>query len=177
VSKIVDAGIPVMGHIGLTPQSVHEFGGWKVQGKTPQGAVKLMNDAIALERAGAFAVVLELVPTALSTLISKELNVPTIGIGAGAGCDGQVQVYHDLLGLYGDFVPKHTKQYAKVGDIVREAVAAYASDVREGRFPTEDQSFEMDEGALTELLTNDDDVPRPDIELPDYLSLPVLPPR
>ena len=177
VRKIVGAGIPVMGHIGLTPQSVNQIGGWKVQGKNPQGAVRLMNDALALEQAGAFSVVLELVPTALSSLITERVLIPTVGIGAGAGCDGQVQVYHDLLGLYGDFVPKHTKQYAKLGEAVREAIAEYANDVREGSFPTADQSFEMDESALTELLTNDDDIPGADIDLPDYLSLPVLPPR
>ncbi|MCH7580235.1 MAG: 3-methyl-2-oxobutanoate hydroxymethyltransferase [Chloroflexi bacterium] len=181
VRKIVDAGIPVMGHVGLTPQSVHQFGGWKVQGKKPQGAVRVMNDALALEQAGAFSVVLELVPTALSSLIAKRMRVPTIGIGAGAGCDGQVQVFHDLLGMYGDFVPKHTRQYAKIGDAMRTAIAEYADDVREGRFPTEAQSFSMDENALAELLTTDDDNDAPeirfDIELPDYLSLPVLPPR
>ena len=179
VRKIVDAGIPVMGHVGLTPQSVHQFGGWKVQGKKAQGAVRVMNDAISLEQAGAFSVVLELVPTALSSLITKRLRVPTIGIGAGAGCDGQVQVFHDLLGLYGDFVPKHTRQYAKIGDAIRTAIAEYASDVREGRFPTEEQSFSMDENALAELLTSDDDAPTIDwnFELPDYLSLPILPPR
>ena len=181
VRKIVDAGIPVMGHVGLTPQSVHQFGGWKVQGKKPQGAVRVMNDALALEQAGAFSVVLELVPTALSSLIAKRMRIPTIGIGAGAGCDGQVQVFHDLLGMYGDFVPKHTRQYAKIGDAMRTAIAEYAEDVREGRFPTEAQSFSMDENALAELLTTDDDNDAPesrfDIELPDYLSLPVLPPR
>lgn len=179
VRKIVEAGIPVMGHIGLTPQSVHQFGGWKVQGKKAQGAVRVMNDAIALEQAGAFSVVLELVPTALSSLIAKRLRVPTIGIGAGVGCDGQVQVFHDLLGLYGDFVPKHTRQYAKIGDAIRTAIAEYAADVREGRFPTEEQSFSMDENELAELLTTDEDAPTIDwnFELPDYLSLPILPPR
>ncbi|MEX0786534.1 MAG: 3-methyl-2-oxobutanoate hydroxymethyltransferase [Dehalococcoidia bacterium] len=178
VRKIVDAGIPVMGHIGLTPQSVHQFGGWKVQGKTPQGAIRLMNDAIALEQAGCFAIVLELVPTALSALISKRLRVPTIGIGAGPECDGQVQVFHDLLGLYGDFVPKHTRQYARLGDEARRAFAAYAEDVREGRFPTEDQSFDMDESALAELRTTDDAPPRGRAEparLPLHDQIPSLP--
>jgi 3-methyl-2-oxobutanoate hydroxymethyltransferase len=159
VRKITAAGIPVMGHIGLTPQSVHQFGGWKVQGKTAQTAIKLMNDALALERAGAFAVVLELVPAPLAALISKRLRIPTIGIGAGAGCDGQVQVYHDILGLFEDFVPKHTRRYAQTGDTIRGAVAEYASDVREGRFPTDEQSFCMDERALAELLTTDDTKP------------------
>ena len=156
VRRLVDAGIPVMGHIGLTPQSLHQFGGWKVQGKTHQGAVRLLNDAIALEQAGAFAIVLELVPTPLATLISERLRVPTIGIGAGAGCDGQVQVFHDLLGLFDGFVPKHTRQYAQVGDAIRSALAAYAEDVRAGRFPTDEQSFTMDEKALAELRTTDD---------------------
>ena len=159
VRRITAAGIPVMGHIGLTPQSVHQFGGWKVQGKTPHSAIKLMNDALALERAGAFAVVLELVPAPLAALISKRLRIPTIGIGAGAGCDGQVQVYHDILGLFEDFVPKHTKRYAHTGEVVRDAVAAYTSDVRERRFPTDEQSFSMDERALAELLTTDDTRP------------------
>ena len=156
VRKIVDAGIPAMGHIGLTPQSVHQFGGWKVQGKTAQAAIRLMNDALALERAGAFAIVLELVPAALAALISQRLRIPTIGIGAGAGCDGQVQVYHDLLGLFEGFVPKHARQYAQIGDATRSALAEYVSDVREGRFPTEEQSFAMDEQALAELRTSDD---------------------
>ncbi len=160
VNRLVEAGIPVMGHIGLTPQSLHQFGGWKVQGKTPQAAVRLMNDALALEQAGAFSVVLELVPTALAQLISRRLRIPTIGIGAGAGCDGQVQVYHDLLGLFDRFVPKHARRYAEVGDTIRDAVAAYARDVRERRFPTDEHSFCMDEKALTELLTSDD-VPEP----------------
>jgi 3-methyl-2-oxobutanoate hydroxymethyltransferase len=156
VRRITEAGIPVMGHIGLTPQSVHKFGGWKVQGKTHRAAIQLLNDALALEAAGAFAVVLELVPTPLAALISKRLRVPTIGIGAGVGCDGQVQVYHDLLGLYDAFVPKHAKQYATLGATAREAIAAYVDDVRERRFPTDAQSFGMDESALAELLTSDD---------------------
>ncbi|MEX2158602.1 MAG: 3-methyl-2-oxobutanoate hydroxymethyltransferase [Dehalococcoidia bacterium] len=156
VRKIVDSGIPVMGHIGLTPQSVHQFGGWKVQGKTPQAAIKLMNDALALERAGAFAVVLELVPAPLAELISQRLRIATIGIGAGAGCDGQVQVYHDVLGLFEGFVPKHAKQYAQIGEATRSALAQYVSDVRDGSFPTAEQSFSMNEQALAELRTSDD---------------------
>jgi 3-methyl-2-oxobutanoate hydroxymethyltransferase len=149
-----------MGHIGLTPQSLHQFGGWKVQGKTPQAAIRLMNDALALERAGAFAVVLELVPAPLSALITQRLRVPTIGIGAGPDCDGQVQVFHDLLGLFDSFVPRHTRQYAQIGRDAASALAAYADDVRQGRFPTEDQSFCMDERALAELRTTDDEAPR-----------------
>jgi 3-methyl-2-oxobutanoate hydroxymethyltransferase len=176
VQKLVDAGIPVMGHIGLTPQGVHQFGGWKVQGKTPQAAIRLMNDALALERAGAFAVVLELVPTALARIITHRLRVPTIGIGAGLDCDGQVQVFHDLLGMFEDFVPKHTKQYAQVGEAIRDALTEYASDVRDRRFPTDEQSFSMDERALAELLTTDDNIeparPKPRVAHP---SIPALP--
>jgi 3-methyl-2-oxobutanoate hydroxymethyltransferase len=176
VQKLVDAGIPVMGHIGLTPQGVHQFGGWKVQGKTPQAAIRLMNDAIALERAGAFAVVLELVPTALARIITHRLRVPTIGIGAGLDCDGQVQVFHDLLGMFEGFVPKHTKQYAQVGETIRNALTEYTADVRDRRFPTDEQSFSMDERALAELLTTDDNIeparPKPRVAHP---SIPALP--
>jgi 3-methyl-2-oxobutanoate hydroxymethyltransferase len=173
VRALVDAGIPVMGHAGLTPQAVHQFGGWKVQGKTPQAAVRLMNDALALERAGAFAVVLELVPAALARLITKRLAIPTIGIGAGLDCDGQVQVFHDLLGLFEDFVPKHTRRYANLAEEARNALAAYAADVRERRFPTADESFSMDERALLELTTSDD-TDRPRVR---HVSIPALPPR
>ena len=156
VHRLVDAGIPVMGHIGLTPQSLHQFGGYKVQGKTSRAAVRLMNDALALEQAGAFAVVLELVPAPLARLITRRLRVPTIGIGAGPDCDGQIQVYHDILGLFEEFIPKHTRRYAQVGETIRSALAAYAEDVREGRFPAEEQSFSMDESALAELTASDD---------------------
>jgi len=175
VRALVDAGIPTMGHIGLTPQSVHQFGGWKVQGKTPQSAIRLMNDAQKLERAGAFAVVLELVPTPLARLITKRLRVPTIGIGAGVDCDGQVQVFHDLLGLFEEFTPKHTKRYAEAGELIRNALAAYATDVRESRFPTEEQSFTMDERALAELLTTDDKLDEPRPRRAAHPSIPALP--
>jgi 3-methyl-2-oxobutanoate hydroxymethyltransferase len=151
VKKLVEAGIPVMGHIGLTPQSVNQVGGWKVQGKTPAAAVQLMHDAQALEQAGAFAIVLELVPAPLAELLTARLSVPTIGIGAGVHCDGQVQVFHDLLGLYDQFVPKHAGRYADAGAIIRDAVARYAADVRTGAFPTDKQSFKMDPAALAEL--------------------------
>jgi 3-methyl-2-oxobutanoate hydroxymethyltransferase len=151
VQKLVEAGIPVMGHIGLTPQSVNQVGGWKVQGKTPAAAVQLMHDAQALEQAGAFAVVLELVPAPLSALLTERLTVPTIGIGAGAGCDGQVQVFHDLLGMYDKFVPKHAGRYANIGDDIRIAVEKYAADVRAAKFPTPKHSFKMDPAALAEL--------------------------
>jgi len=151
VRKLVDAGIPVMGHIGLTPQSVNQVGGWKVQGKTPAAAVQLMHDAQALEQAGAFAIVLELVPAPLAALLTERLSVPTIGIGAGVGCDGQVQVFHDMLGLFDAFSPKHAKRYADVGATIRDAVSAYAAEVRDGSFPTAKESFKMDPAALEEL--------------------------
>jgi 3-methyl-2-oxobutanoate hydroxymethyltransferase len=151
VKKIVDCGIPVMGHIGLTPQSVHQFGGHRVQGKTPEAAEKLFKDAQALEQAGAFAVVLELVPAPLSKLVSEKLSIPTIGIGAGPDCDGQVQVISDLLGLFSDFVPKHAKQYAKLAGSIKTALADYISEVKAGKFPTAENSSTMDESLLKEL--------------------------
>lgn len=141
VKQLVDAGIPVMGHIGLTPQSVNQFGGYKVQGKTPAAAVKLINDAVALQEAGAYAVVLELVPAQLAQVISERIDIPTIGIGAGPGCDGQVQVFHDILGLFTEFLPKHARRYAEVGEAIVAAVREYAHDVREGHFPTDKESF------------------------------------
>ena len=150
VSRIVQCGIPVMGHIGLTPQSVNQLGGWRVQGKTPEAASQLLKDALALEEAGAFSVVLEQVPTPLTTLISQKLSIPTIGIGAGSGCDGQVLVIHDVFGL-SDRVPKLAKKYAGVGDIMRRAVTEYYNDVKSGSFPTEANSFTMDESVLAEL--------------------------
>ena len=151
VKKLVECGIPVMGHIGLTPQSVHQFGGFKVVGKTPEAAVRLLNDAKALEEAGVFAIVLETVPAPLSKLVTEKVSVPTIGIGAGPDCDGQVQVVHDLLGLFTDFVPKHAKQYTVLCDTIRAAVSDYISEVKEGSFPTEKQSYKMDESIIAEL--------------------------
>jgi len=151
VRRVVDCGIPVMGHIGLTPQSIHQFGGYKVQGKTPEAATRLLNDAQALEEAGAFAIVLETVPAPLATLITQRVSIPTIGIGAGIGCDGQVQVINDILGSFTDFVPKHAKQYAKLADIIRNAVTEYHNEVKAGSFPTDEQSFSMDESILAEL--------------------------
>ncbi len=151
VKRIVDCGIPVMGHIGLTPQSVHQFGGHKVQGKTPEAAERLLQDARALEQAGAFAVVLELVPAPLSKLITQKIGIPTIGIGAGPDCDGQVQVISDLLGLFSDFVPKHAKQYAKLAGSIKTALASYIEEVKAGKFPTAENSSTMDENLLEEL--------------------------
>ena len=151
VRRIVECGIPIMGHIGLTPQSIHQFGGFKVQGKTPEAATRMLNDARALEEAGAFAIVLETVPAPLATLITQRVSIPTIGIGAGIGCDGQVQVINDILGSFTDFVPKHAKQYAKLADIIRAAVTEYRNEVKAGSFPTDEQSFSMDESILAEL--------------------------
>jgi 3-methyl-2-oxobutanoate hydroxymethyltransferase len=151
VKRIVDCGIPVMGHIGLTPQSVHQLGGHRVQGKTPEAAERLLKDAQALEQAGAFAVVLELVPAPLSKLISQKLSIPTIGIGAGPDCDGQVQVISDLLGLFSDFVPKHAKQYAKLAGSIKTALGDYMAEVKAGRFPTAENSSTMDESLLEDL--------------------------
>ncbi|MDO8916129.1 MAG: 3-methyl-2-oxobutanoate hydroxymethyltransferase [Coriobacteriia bacterium] len=151
VERITGAGIPVMGHVGLTPQSVHQLGGYKVQAKEAVSAAALLEDCRALQEAGAFAVVLECVPAELAGLASAELDIPTIGIGAGAGCDGEVQVYHDLLGLGGDFTPRHAKRYAQLGEAVVSAVSAYADDVRAGSFPAEAQSTHMAPRALEEL--------------------------
>ncbi len=151
VKRIVACGIPVMGHIGLTPQSIHQFGGFKLQGKTPEAAKRVLEDAQALEEAGAFAIVLETVPAPLAKLISQKINIPTIGIGAGPDCDGQVQVINDILGSFADFVPGHAKQYAKLTDIIAKAVAQYRDEVKAGQFPTEKHSHAMDEKLLAEL--------------------------
>lgn len=151
VRRLTGAGIPVMGHVGLTPQSVHQLGGYRVQGKDAVAAVRLLDDCRALQDAGAFAIVLECVPAELASLASAELSIPTIGIGAGAGCDGEVQVFHDLLGLGGDFVPRHARRYAELGDAVRKAISEYADDVRAGAFPGEGQTTHMDPKVLAEV--------------------------
>jgi 3-methyl-2-oxobutanoate hydroxymethyltransferase len=142
VRALVDVGIPVMGHIGLTPQSVHALGGYRVQGRDDKTAERLKQDARALQDAGAFAVVLELVPAALATAITQSLTIPTIGIGAGPGCDGQVLVLHDMLGLNEGFQAKFVKRYAQLADTVRDAVRRYGDDVRAGRYPGSEHSFE-----------------------------------
>ena len=151
VRWIVESGIPVMGHIGLTPQSVNKFGGYRVQGKGKKEAEQLIRDAIALEEAGAFSVVLELVPASLSRVITQRLSIPTIGIGAGPFCDGQVQVVHDMLGLYPDFVPAHTRQYAHVAETMAQAFTSYIAEVEEGTFPSQKESSGMDEKIIEEL--------------------------
>ncbi|PKB78411.1 MAG: 3-methyl-2-oxobutanoate hydroxymethyltransferase [SAR202 cluster bacterium Io17-Chloro-G9] len=162
VHAIVECGIPVMGHIGLTPQSANALG-YRVQGRGRLEAVQLLKDACALEEAGAYAVVLELVPAPLARLISQRLTIPTIGIGAGPHCDGQVQVLHDMMGLFTDFVPKHTKQYLRLADDIKGALGHYAQEVKEGSFPTAKESFDMDEAIiekLTKELTEDLKVPQ-----------------
>ena len=155
VRRIVQVGIPVVGHIGLTPQSINQLSGYKVQGRTPETAERLLEDAIALQQAGAFCIVLETIPAPLAELISQRLRIPTIGIGAGAGCDGQVQVWHDLHSYATTFlprhIPRHVKQYANVGEQMRQAVEQYAAEVRAGSFPTIKESFRMDKAALAEL--------------------------
>lgn len=141
VAKLVHFGIPVMGHVGLTPQSVHQFGGFKIQGRTEQARHAILQDALALEDAGVYSIVLEGMPADLAAEISERVDVPTIGIGAGAQCDGQVLVIQDLLGMNPDFQPKFVKQFANLSGIVTEAMKSYADDVRDGRFPTAEHSF------------------------------------
>jgi 3-methyl-2-oxobutanoate hydroxymethyltransferase len=151
VKRIVECGIPVVGHIGLTPQSINQIGGHKIQGKTPEVAAKMLDDARALDQAGVFAIVLETVPAALATLITEKVSVPTIGIGAGAGCDGQVQVVNDILGSHTGYIPKHAKQYAKLVNVMSNAFSQYKEEVTSGKFPTEANSFPMDESILEQL--------------------------
>ena len=150
VRRLTETGIPVMGHLGLTPQSIHQLGGYRVQGKSPEAATKLLADAVALEEAGAFCLVLELVPEPLARLVTQRLIIPTIGIGAGAACDGQVQVLHDMLGLYTQFAPRHAKRYADLARVMRGAVEQYIREVQAGEFPTAKESFAMDEALLVQ---------------------------
>ncbi len=152
VGTIVAHGIPVMGHLGYTPQSVHQFGRQIVRGKTPDQAHVILDEARRLEAAGAFALVLECVPTDLAHMVTDQLHIPTIGIGSGPHCDGQVQVWHDLLGLYTDFVPRHTKQYARLADTIENALLTYAAEVRDGVFPNERHAASMPEETLRLLL-------------------------
>jgi 3-methyl-2-oxobutanoate hydroxymethyltransferase len=157
IRRIVDAGIPVMAHIGLTPQSVNQVGGFRVQGRDLETARQVMADAEAVQEAGAFAVVLELVPAKLSEMITARLRIPTIGIGAGAGCDGQVQVFHDVMGLFDALNPKHTRKYIDAGAIIRKALAEYKVDVMSGRFPTDANSFNIDDQILAILREEAED--------------------
>ena len=151
IRAIVNASIPVCAHIGLTPQSINAFGGFKVQGKGEEAEQKLLDDARAVERAGAFAVVLECVPAALAKKVSEEISIPTIGIGAGADCDGQVLVYQDMLGMFTDFKPKFVKHYANVGEIMTEAFKAYDAEVKAGVFPAQEHTYKIDDSIIEKL--------------------------
>lgn len=151
IKRITDAGIPVMAHLGLTPQYIHALSGYRIQGKNVETAVKLYRDALAVEQAGAFALVLETVPTLIATHITKNLKIPTIGIGAGDGCDGQVQVVHDILGSFTDFKPKHARRYANLADSITQAVTAYQNDVAAHDFPGEEESFTIESDVYEEF--------------------------
>jgi len=151
IDRLVQAGIPVMAHIGLTPQSVNQFGGFRVQGKDRDTAEQLLCDAQAVQDAGAFAIVLELVPTQLAQEITSHLKIPTIGIGAGPHCSGQVQVFHDLLGLFPSFGPRHSKQYVNAGQLISDGLKHYVEDVQAGRFPTAENSSTMNEEILESI--------------------------
>ncbi len=153
VAAIVGAGIPVMGHIGLTPQSATMLGGFKAQGKTAEKARALLDEALALEAAGCFSIVLEAVPAPVAARVSDELEVPTIGIGSGVDCDGQVLVLHDLLGLYSGHAPRFTKRYAEIGADIQTALERYAAEVRSGAFPEEEHTYPMAEAELAEFLS------------------------
>ncbi len=151
IQAIVSAGIPVCAHIGLTPQSINAFGGFKVQGKDEIAAKKLLEDAKAVEEAGAFAVVIEGVPSKLADLITEQLSIPTIGIGAGKGCDGQVLVYQDMLGMFSDFTPKFVKRYADIGEIMKDAFRNYIKEVQSGVFPAKENEYAVDDGVIEKL--------------------------
>ena len=151
IRAIVNAGIPVCAHLGLTPQSINAFGGFKVQGKSEAAARKILEDAKAVQEAGAFALVLEAVPRKLAALITKELSIPTIGIGAGKECDGQVLVYQDLLGMFSDFTPKFVKRYAEVGDIMKNAFRLYIEEIQNGVFPGEENEYKIDDTIIEKL--------------------------
>lgn len=151
IKAITDAGIPVMAHLGLTPQSINAFGGFKVQGKNEAAARKLIDDAKAVEEAGAFALVLECVPAKLAKIISEQLTIPTIGIGAGAGCDGQILVYQDMLGMFSDYTPKFVKRFAEVGSVMKEAFANYIKEVQAETYPADEHTFKIDDEVLEKL--------------------------
>lgn len=151
VRSLVQAGIPVMGHIGFTPQSVHSLGGYSVKGRTNESAKRLLDDALALQNAGAFAVVLELVPAEVAKSVTGSLGIPTIGIGAGTGCDGQVLVFHDIMGLTSGYIPKHNKRYANLAEIISSAASAYLQDVQSGTFPGPDQTIYLKADELSSI--------------------------
>ena len=151
IKAITDASIPVMAHLGLTPQSVNAFGGFKVQGKDEEAAKKLIDEALAIEKAGAFAVVLECVPAKLAAIISEKLSIPTIGIGAGVNCDGQILVYQDMLGVFSDFTPKFVKKYENLGEKMNIAFRKYIEEIKDGVFPAEEHSFKISDEAIEKL--------------------------
>ena len=151
IKAIVEAGIPVVAHLGLTPQALNALGGFKVQGKDEETAKKLLADAYAVQEAGACAVVLECVPAKLATLISEKLSIPTIGIGAGAGCDGQVLVYQDMLGMFDNFKPKFVKEFANVGKLMREGFEAYIKECKDGTFPAKEHTFAINDDVIEKL--------------------------
>ena len=151
IEAIVKSSIPVMAHIGLTPQSINALGGFKVQGKDEKAAKALIEAAKAVEKAGAFAVVLECVPAKLAEIVTKELNIPTIGIGAGAQCDGQVLVYQDMIGMFSGFTPKFVKKYANIGDMMKEAFEEYNKEVKNGSFPSQEHTFKISEDVIEKL--------------------------
>ncbi|MDD6489056.1 MAG: 3-methyl-2-oxobutanoate hydroxymethyltransferase [Clostridia bacterium] len=152
IEAIVSAGIPVMAHLGLTPQSVNAFGGYKIQGKTEQSAKQLVENALAVEKAGAFALVLECVPEKLASFITSKLSIPTIGIGAGSGCDGQILVYQDMLGMFSDYVPKFVRQFSNVGEIMVQAFKDYDNSVKNGEFPTAEHSYSIDDEVIQNVI-------------------------
>lgn len=151
IRAMVQAGIPVCAHIGLTPQHIHAFGGFKVQGKSEEAAQGILEDALAVQEAGAFAVVLEAVPAKLAALITEKLDIPTIGIGAGNACDGQVLVYQDMLGMFSDFTPKFVKRFANVGEVMKEAFTAYKQEVATGSFPAKEHTYAIDDEIIEKL--------------------------
>ena len=151
IRSLVDHGIPVMGHIGLTPQSYHQFSGYTIQGKTVEAARQLLTHAIEVAEAGAFALVLEGIPAEVAKLISEKITIPTIGIGAGPHCDGQIQVFHDILGLFGDFVPKHTKRFANLTDQINAAIKSFISDVQSKEFPAVEHSAHVKPSVVSEI--------------------------
>ncbi len=151
IKAITDCGIPVVAHLGLTPQSINALGGHKIQGRNEEAAKKLIEDSIAVQEAGAFALVLECVPAKLAALITKKLSIPTIGIGAGNECDGQVLVYQDMLGMFSDYVPKFVKQFANVGDIMKQAFKDYINEVSDQTFPDASRSYTIDDDVLERL--------------------------
>ncbi|CEJ73011.1 3-methyl-2-oxobutanoate hydroxymethyltransferase [[Clostridium] sordellii] len=151
IQAIVKASIPVMGHVGLTPQSVNAFGGFKVQGKDEVAAKKLIEDSVAVEKAGAFSVVLEGVPSKLAKIVTEKLSIPTIGIGAGVDCDGQILVYQDMLGMFSDFTPKFVKKYESLGDKMKSAFETYIDEVENGYFPSQKHSFNINDEIIEKL--------------------------